>query len=87
MQMAVVSRFTYTLETIIQAGQAPGRHRPTSRSAPTRKLAAEVAAVPLDVGPNVRRNTVSIFPHLYAQYEPLRVFMGLGASCLLRRRR
>src|SRR5690349_13802564 len=80
-QMAVVSKFTYTLETIIQAG----------------KLLVAVDHVAIGTNPKlresrlfgstwsyVRRNSVSIF-RIYAQYEPLRVFMtlalivGLGA--------
>ncbi|MCW2966796.1 MAG: glycosyltransferase family 2 protein, partial [Solirubrobacteraceae bacterium] len=74
MQMAVVSKFTYTLETIIQAG----------------KLLVATDHVPVRTNPKVResrlfpsmwsyvrRNTVSIF-RIYAQYEPLRVFMSLA---------
>ncbi|HZO35702.1 MAG TPA: glycosyltransferase family 2 protein [Solirubrobacteraceae bacterium] len=74
MQMAVVSKFTYTLETIIQAG----------------KLLVAIDHVPIRTNPKtresrlfpsmwsyVRRNTVSIF-RIYAQYEPLRVFMTLA---------
>ncbi|MCX6371043.1 MAG: glycosyltransferase family 2 protein [Solirubrobacterales bacterium] len=70
LQMAVVSRFTYTLETIIQAG----------------KLLVAVEDVPIRTNPvtresrlfpstwsYVRRNSVSIF-RIYAQYEPMRVF-------------
>ena len=70
LQMAVVSRFTYTLETIIQAG----------------KLLVAVEDVPVRTNPKtresrlfpstwsyVRRNGVSIF-RIYAQYEPMRVF-------------
>ena len=81
LQMAVVSRFTYTLETIIQAG----------------KLLVAVEDVPIRTNPKtresrlfpstwsyVRRNGISIF-RLYAQYEPMRVFftaavvLGVGA--------
>ncbi|MCD6725933.1 MAG: glycosyltransferase family 2 protein [Solirubrobacteraceae bacterium] len=74
-QMAVVSKFTYTLETIIQAG----------------KLLVAVEDVPIATNPKtresrlfpstwayVRRNTASIF-RIYAQYEPLRVFLSLAA--------
>ena len=70
LQMAVVSRFTYTLETIIQAG----------------KLLVAVEDVPVRTNPKtresrlfpstwsyVRRNGISIF-RIYAQYEPMRVF-------------
>jgi glycosyltransferase involved in cell wall biosynthesis len=77
----VVSKFTYTLETIIQAG----------------KMTVAVDHVPVRTNPKlresrlfpsmwtyIRRNGVSIF-RIYAMYEPLRVFMtgafllGLGA--------
>ena len=73
LQMAVVSRFTYTLETIIQAG----------------KLLVAVEDVPIRTNPKtresrlfpstwsyVRRNSVSIF-RIYAQYEPMRVFFSM----------
>ena len=73
-QLVVVSKFTYTLETIIQAG----------------KQLVAITDVPIKTNPKtresrlfpsmwsyVRRNMVSI-GRIYAQYEPLRVFMGLG---------
>jgi glycosyltransferase involved in cell wall biosynthesis len=83
LQMAVVSRFTYTLETIIQAG----------------KLLVAVEDVPIRTNPKtresrlfpstwsyVRRNSVSIF-RIYAQYEPMRVFFTaavvLGVAALV----
>jgi len=83
LQMAVVSRFTYTLETIIQAG----------------KLLVAVEDVPVRTNPKtresrlfpstwsyVRRNSVSIF-RIYAQYEPMRVFFTaavvLGVAALI----
>ncbi len=71
LSLQVVSRFTYTLETIIQAG----------------KLTVAIDHVPIRTNPKlresrlfpsmssyVRRNGVSIF-RIYAMYEPLRVFM------------
>ncbi len=71
-QLIVVSKFTYTLETIIQAG----------------KLLVAVDHVAIRTNPKtresrlfpsmwsyVRRNSVSIF-RIYAQYEPLKVFMS-----------
>ena len=71
LQMQVVSKFTYTLETIIQAG----------------KMLVAVDHVPIRTNPKtrdsrlfpsmwsyVRRNAASIF-RVYALYEPLRVFM------------
>src|SRR4051794_29626289 len=73
-QMAVVSKYTYTLETIIQAG----------------KLLVAIDHVPIRTNPQtresrlfpsmwsyVRRNAVAI-TRIYAQYEPLRVFMTLA---------
>jgi glycosyltransferase involved in cell wall biosynthesis len=69
--LQVVSKFTYTLETIIQAG----------------KMTVAIDHVPIRTNPKlresrlfpsmwtyIRRNGVSIF-RIYAMYEPLRVFM------------
>ncbi len=74
LSLQVVSKFTYTLETIIQAG----------------KLTVAVDHVPVRTNPKlresrlfpsmssyVRRNGLSIF-RIYAMYEPLRVFMTLA---------
>jgi glycosyltransferase involved in cell wall biosynthesis len=80
-QMMVVSKFTYTLETIIQAGKllVAVDHVPVRTNPKTR----ESRLFP-SMGAYVRRNAVSIF-RIYAQYEPLRVFwslalvIGLGA--------
>jgi glycosyltransferase involved in cell wall biosynthesis len=71
LQLTVVSRYTYTLESVIQAG----------------KMLVAVDHVPVGTNPKVResrlftsmwsyvrRNTVSIF-RIYAMYEPLRIFM------------
>ncbi len=73
-QMAVVSKFTYTLETIIQAGKllvatdhVPVRTNPQTRES---RLFPSMWAY-------VRRNALSIF-RIYSQYEPLRVFMALA---------
>ena len=70
--LQVVSKFTYTLETIIQAG----------------KLTVAVDHVPVRTNPKlresrlfpsmwtyIRRNGISIF-RIYALYEPLKVFMS-----------
>src|SRR5438552_6837116 len=74
LQMLVVSTFTYTLETIIQAGKllvatdhVPVRTNPTTR---------ESRLFP-SMGSYVRRNAIAI-ARIYAQYEPLRVFMTLA---------
>ena len=70
MQMAVVSRFTYTLETIIQAGKllVATDHVAIRTNPKTR----ESRLFP-SMWSYVRTNAVSIF-RVYAQYEPLRVF-------------
>jgi glycosyltransferase involved in cell wall biosynthesis len=76
LQMQVVSRFTYTLETIIQAGKnlVAVDHVPIrTNENPTR----ESRLFP-SMWAYVRRNTVSIF-RIYALYEPLRVFMIAAA--------
>jgi glycosyltransferase involved in cell wall biosynthesis len=72
LQMQVVSRFTYTLETIIQAGKqlVAVDHVPIRTNEKTR----ESRLFP-SMGAYVRRNAISIF-RIYAQYEPLKVFWG-----------
>jgi hypothetical protein len=73
-QIMVVSKFTYTLETIIQAGKllVAVDHVPVRTNEKTR----ESRLFP-SMGAYVRRNAVSIF-RVYAQYEPLRVFWSLA---------
>ena len=75
LSLQVVSRFTYTLETLIQAGKAtvavdhvPVRTNPRLRDS---RLFPSSASY-------VRRNGTSIF-RIYAMYEPLRVFMTAAA--------
>src|SRR5579884_3708044 len=72
LQMQAVSKFTYTLETIIQAGKllvavehVPVRTNPKTRES---RLFPSTAAY-------VRRNALSIF-RIYSQYQPLKVFWG-----------
>jgi glycosyltransferase involved in cell wall biosynthesis len=78
-QMAVVSKYTYTLETIIQAGKllVATEHIPIATNPKTResRLFPSTAAY-------VRRNGVSIF-RIYALYEPLRLFMAAAALVAL----
>jgi glycosyltransferase involved in cell wall biosynthesis len=84
LQIHVVSKFTYTLETIIQAGmlQVAIDHVPIRTNPKTResRLFPSMPAY-------IRRNGLSIF-RVYSQYEPLRVFwsaalvMGVGALAL-----
>jgi glycosyltransferase involved in cell wall biosynthesis len=82
-QMQVVSKFTYTLETLIQAGKmlvavdhVPIRTNPKTRE--SRQFPSMWAYV--------RRNAVAIF-RVYSMYEPLRVFMTaaliLGIAALV----
>ena len=70
LQMSVVSKFTYTLESIIQAGRQTVAidHVPIRTNAQTR----ESRLFP-SMWSYVRRNSASIF-RIYALYEPLRVF-------------
>jgi glycosyltransferase involved in cell wall biosynthesis len=70
LQMQAVSKFTYTLETLIQAGKllvavdhVPIRTNPKTRES---RLFPSTAAY-------VRRNALSIF-RVYSQYQPLKVF-------------
>jgi len=71
LQLQVVSKFTYTLETIIQAGKmtvavdsVPVRTNPKTRES---RLFPSMWAY-------VRRNGLSIF-RIYSMYEPLKVFL------------
>jgi glycosyltransferase involved in cell wall biosynthesis len=84
LQVQAVSKFTYTLETIIQAGKllvavehVPVRTNPRTRES---RLFPSTASY-------VRRNALSIF-RTYSQYQPLKVFwsgallMGVAALVL-----
>jgi glycosyltransferase involved in cell wall biosynthesis len=74
LQVQVVSKFTYTLETLIQAGKllVAVDHVPIRTNAKTResRLFKSMPAY-------VRRNGLSIF-RIYAQYQPLRIFWGVA---------
>ena len=79
LQIMVVSRFTYTLESIIQSGKqlvaidhVPIRTNPRTRES---RLFPSMWSY-------VRRNAISIF-RIYAQYEPLRVFLTAAGILLL----
>jgi glycosyltransferase involved in cell wall biosynthesis len=79
LQLQVVSKFTYTLESLIQAGKmlVAVEHVPVRTNEQTR---------PSRLFPStwsyVRRNGLSIF-RIYALYEPLRVFMVAAALVAL----
>jgi glycosyltransferase involved in cell wall biosynthesis len=74
-QMAVVSKYTYTLETIIQAGKllVATDHVPIATNPQTRQ-----SRLFPSMRSYVGRNAVAI-ARVYAQYEPLKVFMTLAA--------
>src|SRR3954464_11499487 len=74
--LLVVDNFTYTLESLIQAGkmlvaadQGEGATNPQTRES---RLFDSTGAY-------VRRNTLSIL-RIYVRYEPLRVFASAGAA-------
>jgi glycosyltransferase involved in cell wall biosynthesis len=75
LQVTVVSKFTYTLETLIQAGKmlVAVEHVPVRTNPKTR----ESRLFP-SMWSYVRRNTLSIF-RIWSMYEPLRVFMIAAA--------
>lgn len=75
LQLTVVSKYTYTLESVIQAGKmlvavdhTPIRARKVER--PSRLFGHSMWGY-------VRRNALAIF-RIYSMYEPLRVFMSLA---------
>src|SRR5215212_8717950 len=74
-QLQVVSKFTYTLESIIQAGKmlVATDHTPIRTNPQTR----ESRLFP-SMWAYVRRNGIAIF-RIYSLYEPLRVFMTMAA--------
>jgi glycosyltransferase involved in cell wall biosynthesis len=79
LQLIIVSRFTYTLESIIQAGkQLVAIDHVAIRTNPSTR---ESRLFP-SMWSYVRRNAVSIF-RIYAQYEPLRVFLAVAGVLLL----
>jgi glycosyltransferase involved in cell wall biosynthesis len=75
LQLVVVSNYTYTLESLIQAGKmlVAVEHVPIGSNPKTRdsRLAASTAKY-------VRRNALAIF-RAYVLYEPLRVFTVVAA--------
>jgi glycosyltransferase involved in cell wall biosynthesis len=79
LRLNVMSDFTYTLETIIQAGKKrlPVTHVPISSREVERtsKLAANTWSY-------VKRSAATIL-RIYALYEPLKVFSYIGGSMLL----
>jgi glycosyltransferase involved in cell wall biosynthesis len=77
LRMQVVSKFTYTLETIILAGKTliATTHVPVR----TNEKMRESRLFP-SMWSYIRRNTLSI-GRIYAMYEPMRVFMTAAIVC------
>jgi len=79
LQLVVVSNFTYTLESLIQAGKmlVAVEHVPISTNPRTRE-----SRLADSTGKYVRRNALAVF-RAYVLYEPLRVFtIAAGAFAL-----
>jgi glycosyltransferase involved in cell wall biosynthesis len=79
LRLNVYTQFTYTLETIIQAGkkQIAIAHVPV-RTNPERRPSRLFQSIASYV-----RRSVSTMARIYALYEPLTVFWGLGGFTLL----
>jgi glycosyltransferase involved in cell wall biosynthesis len=78
LRLNVFTQFTYTLETIIQAGKkhiavANVRVETNPERRPSRLFSS--------IGAYVRRSAATMI-RIYALYEPLRVFWRLGGLCL-----
>ena len=79
LRMNVVTKFTYTLETIIQAGKKhiPIGHFPIPTNE-VRRPSRLFGSTPLYV-----RRSLGTMVRIYALYEPLTVFVGLGGLTVL----
>ena len=79
LRLNVFTEFTYTLETIIQAGKKhiPIAHVPI-RTNPERRPSRLFGRISVYL-----RRSVATLIRIYALYEPLKVFAGLGALCIL----
>ena len=77
LRLNIVSRFTYTLETIIQAGKKniALAHVPVGTNEPMR-----TSRLFSSTWSYVKRSTTTIL-RIYALYEPLKIFFALG-SCV-----
>jgi hypothetical protein len=75
LQLLVVSRYTYTLESLIQAGKMQVAIEDVPISANRTERVSRLAG---STSTYVRRNALAIF-RAYVLYEPLRVFMVLAA--------
>lgn len=75
LKMNVISKFTYTLETIIQAGKKNIAidHVQIRTNEPLRK-----SRLYSNIGNYIKRSISTIF-RIYAMYEPLKIFFYIGA--------
>jgi len=79
LRMFLVNEFTYTLETIIQAGQ----HRAAVLSVPIRtNPMTRKSRLFKSIGSYVRQSIGTII-RIYTMYRPLRTFLTLSAICFL----
>ena len=79
LRLNVFTRFTYTLETIIQAGK---KHIPIGHVRISTNPERRPSRLFSSIGTYLRRSLATMI-RIYALYEPLRVFWGLGGICLL----
>jgi glycosyltransferase involved in cell wall biosynthesis len=79
LRLNVFTHFTYTLETIIQAGK---KHIPIGHVRIATNPERRPSRLFSGIGMYLRRS-ISTMIRIYALYEPLRVFWRLGGLCLL----
>jgi glycosyltransferase involved in cell wall biosynthesis len=79
LQLVVVSKFTYTLESLIQAGK---NLVAIDNVLVSRNDATRPSRLFKSTGAYVRRNSVSIF-RVWSSYEPLKVFWATGVGLAL----
>jgi glycosyltransferase involved in cell wall biosynthesis len=79
MRLTVVSRFTYTLETLIQATQKhlTITHVPIRTNAKTRDSRLFKSTF------GYVKRSIGTMAHIYLLYQPLRIFLGLSGAFLL----
>jgi glycosyltransferase involved in cell wall biosynthesis len=78
LRLNVFTRFTYTLETIIQAGK---KHIPMAHVAVATNPEVRPSRLFASITTYLRRSSATLV-RMYALYEPLRVFWGLGTICV-----
>lgn len=78
LRLNVFTQFTYTLETIIQAGK---KHIPMTHVVVRTNPETRPSRLFGSIGTYLRRS-IGTLVRIYALYEPLRVFWTLGSLCL-----